>query len=1017
MEKLIDHLKPKTFNKVGYCFIILWIIIGAILLVIFAEMEISESSDFRCAAKLEKMDLVRAKCFQQYSNRYSQSSFPVYAFVILNFILCGFFCVIYSVYVESKVHRLLDDRQRPPESRQRLPKSRRLSGAYICQLAGRLALGILFIVIETQLLYPSNYPSNFDCNLTPETTGAAANSSASNIQNTTYECNNQRATPKIFWLDAVIGVNAFFAVIILIEMVWIFSRARNRENFLEDSQFLADHLPSGQQLEPVQTPPQGPTQQEPQQVSQETPLEELSSLNNYRQASQVQEPPQGTPQQEPEQVSQETPPEELPSSPIKRLKEFIIKHTEKLPDLEALFQPNHGEGERIEDLKLDSIYTNLVLIPDRAKYDFSGNRQQQLKEYPKPKENFQPLKGPEDIFAKLKKKKILFVGRPGIGKTMFCTKMIRDWAREKLFIKTQNGQITELNFAFLIKFRRLNSVDKLSLRQLLEMSEYLPKGYLSDQVWKCILDHPDKVLMLFDGLDEFHDISSTVSEEVNKKYRQSDHEDEMPLATLYSKIVNEELLPGSAVVTSIRPSAVSSVTRLPFDRTVEILGFSSQAVKEYVKNFTKDAAENLSDAGETTAAENLTGAGETAAKNMSNAGEATAAENLSDARETAAENLSGAGKKIWQHISTNMNLFSLCYIPVNCFIICSCLLQILVYFKESGKNLTGVGLPTKLTQIYKRAVKLFYLKHNEQYRFKRLTRKEMLSDNLPPEVEKKFKPLGKVAFNGIKERRLIFVKSEVKGLENSSLFHQMPDRQIGPFEYEAQFCFMHLTMQEFLAAKHITDTMKKSKLRRFVSDNIKKGEWQVVLQFVAGLLGERDDKSIQIFTSLLPVKTEMISDEMTQWPTDSDKHLALTIIKCLYEGSKLNVIHPIVQNKLDSINCNIVDFSDCDLAPADCTALMHLLKNMKQISRIDLSFNHIGSLGCVEIKKLLESDKSKLTRLDLMANGIGDEGLVHLSQGIKTSELTWLNLRLNKDTTPEALQRFREDNPNCWVEF
>ena len=975
MEKLIDHLKPKTFNKVGYCFIILWIIIGAILLVIFAEMEISESSDFRCAAKLEKMDLVRAKCFQQYSNRYSQSSFPVYAFVILNFIFSGFFCVIYSVYVESKVDRLLE-RQQPPESRQRLPKSRRLSGAYICQLAARFALGILFIVLETQLLYPSSYPSNFDCNLTPETSVAEANSSAGNIQNTTYECNNQRATPKTFWLDAVIGVNAFFAVIILIEMVWIFSRARKRENFLEDSQFLADHLPSGQQ------------RQEPEQVSEQTPLEDLPSSNVH--------------------------------AFIERLKKIIIKHTEKFPDLEALFQPNHGEGERIEDLKLDSIYTNLVLIPDRAKYDFSGNREEQLKEYPMRKENLQPLEGPEDIFTEPEKKKILLVGRPGIGKTMFCTKMIRDWAREKLFIKSQDGQDTELKFAFLIKFRRLNSVDKLSLRQLLEMSEYLQKGCLSDQVWKYILDHPEEVLMLFDGLDEFHDISSTVSEEVltsYNKYRQSDHEDEIPLATLYSKIVNEELLPGSAVVTSIRPSAVSSVTRLPFKRTVEILGFSSQEVEEYVKNFTKDAAENLSDAGETTAAENLTGAGETPAKNMSNAGEATAAENLGDARETAAENLSDAGKKIWQHISTNMNLFSLCYIPVNCFIICSCLLQILVYFKESGKNLTGVGLPTKLTQIYKRAVKLFYFKHNEQYRFKRLTRKEMLSDNLPPKMEKKFKRLGKVAFNGIKERRLIFVKSEVHGLENSSLFHQMPDRQISPFEYEAQFCFMHLTMQEFLAAKYITDTMNEEELRRFVSDNIEKGEWQVVLQFVAGLLGERDDKSIEIFTSLLPVKTEKISDGMTQWPTDSDKHLALTIIKCLYEGSKFNVINPLVQNKLDSINCDSVDFSLCRLAPADCTALVHIIKNMKQISRIDLSYNHIASLGCEEIKKLLESDKSQLTRLDLMHNRIGDEGLVHLSQGIKTSELTVLYLRGNEDITPEAKQRFQEDNPNCWVEF
>ena len=245
----------------------------------------------------------------------------------------------------------------------------------------------------------------------------------------------------------------------------------------------------------------------------------------------------------------------------------------------------------------------------------------------------------------------------------------------------------------------------------------------------------------------------------------------------------------------------------------------------------------------------------------------------------------------------------------------------------------------------------------------------------------------------------------------------MPDRQIGPFKYEAQFCFMHLTMQEFLAAKYITDTMNEEELRRFVSDNIKKGEWQVVLQFVAGLLGERDDKSIEIFTSLLPVKTEKISDGMTRWPTDSDTHLALTIIKCIYEGSKSDEIHPLVQMKLDSINCDSVYFNNCGLAPADCTALVHIIKNMKQISRIDLTVNHNGSLGCVEIKKMLESERSQLTSLYLVSNGIGDEGLVHLSKGIKTSKLTVLWLSGNEDITPEAKQRFREDNPNCRVYF
>ena len=914
MERLIDLVKPKTYNKVGYCFIILWIIIEVTLIGIFAEMETSESSDFRCATKLEKMDLVRARCLEQYTNRHSKSSFPVYAFAILNFIFSGFFCVIYSIYVDSKVDRLLDpEAQHPPETR-------RLFGAYFCQLAARFAFGILFAFLR--LLYPSNYPSNFDCHLTPQTS-PVANASAGNNHNTTYECHNQIATQKTFWLDAMSVVNGLFAFIILLEIILILSRAKNGGNFMEDSKFFADHFRNVNRVQP----------QEPeQQDSQESPL----------------------------------------SSFLEKMRKSIKENTEK--PIKGVYKNNPGEGET-KDLYIDKIYTKLLLHPNRAQYDFPEDRLQQLKVYPKPKKqedldtkNLHP-KGPEDIVDS-ENKKILLVGRPGIGKTLFCTKFIRDWASGGVFNKTQDTKI-HFEIAFLIKFRNFNSppAETVSLRELLASAEYSQTKCLADEVWNYILENPEKVLILFDGMDELLDHSRIAVETVKDNYKDM-VEEKMPLAALYSKIVSGKILPRAFVLTTTRPTAVSSIKDLTYDKTYQILGFASEEVKEYVENFTKNAAENSS----------------------------------------------GAGEKIWQHISTNMNLFSLCYIPVNCYIICSCLLQVLKFYRKQGNDFIGVGLPTKLTEIYKQAVKLFYFRHNEQYRDKPLSRDQIESDNLPPGVEEKFKPLGEVAFNGIKERRLVFGKSEVQGLENSELFHQMPDRQIGPFKHEAQFCFMHLTMQEFLAAKYITDTMNEEELRGFVSDSIKKGEWQVVLQFVAGLLGERDDKSIEIFTSLLPVKTEK-RGKMTRWPTHSDRYLALTIIKCLHEGSKLNVIHPLVQMKLDSINCNIVDFSDCSLAPADCTALVHIMKNMKQISLINLSRNHIGSLGCVEIKKLFESDKSQLTSLYLGHNGIGDEGLVHLSQGIKTSRLTELYLSFNRDITPEAKQRFRKDNPNCKVSF
>ena len=87
----------------------------------------------------------------------------------------------------------------------------------------------------------------------------------------------------------------------------------------------------------------------------------------------------------------------------------------------------------------------------------------------------------------------------------------------------------------------------------------------------------------------------------------------------------------------------------------------------------------------------------------------------------------------------------------------------------------------------------------------------------------------------------------------------MPDLEAPaqrPFEKpKAQFCFTHLTIQEFLAAKHVTDTMNDAELQKFVSDHIKDGAWQVVIQFVAGLLSCQEEPLIDIFTALLPVST------------------------------------------------------------------------------------------------------------------------------------------------------------------
>ena len=937
MESLKDFLTPKTFNRISYVAVICWILYGVTLLSIFAAMENSDS--FRCGAKLQNKDVVRAKCSDQYKKQYNKSGIPVYGFVIANFSLIVTVCVIYSQLVKPRVDEVeRASRRRADAESQNNDDNRpkpRLFVAYFCQLATRFAIGIIFIVLQTQVLYPDNFPSSFHCQIAAAS-DAASVSTTSNIQNSTmYECYNEQATKKTSWMNAVIVGNGVLALIILIEIICILAlgvKKRKEKEFLEVFlEYLLNHRSrEPQELEHEQRLIERPERPE---RSQEEELQDVSTQkrpqDQERQLAQedsVQVPssPMGPKEQQLEKPSVIT---EFIESQKKRIRES----TEPDRDLKALFPEKPGEGKN-KDLKLDNIYTKLSLIKDRARYKIAGNRQEQLKVFPMPQEKSQQITREKIVDAQ--SKKILIVGRPGIGKTLFLTKWIRDWASDKAF----NGEL----LPFFLKFRKFNSVRELGLRRLLSTSEYSETD-LSDQVWDYIRKNPERVLILFDGLDEFLDRSS-----IAKAANYEDLEKQMPLSALFYNIVEGNLLRGATVLTTTRPSAVEEVYRhLRFDKTIEILGFASEQVKDYVENFANDE-----------------------------------------------EDVQDAGKKIWEHIKTNMNIFSLCYIPVNCLIICSCLLQILKF------QLTGVDFPTSLTEIYQRCVKIFFFRHDEHR--EDLRREDINSKDLPPEVEKKIKPLAKLAFDGLTQKRLIFGQKEVpEDLVNCALFHRLPDSRHGAFTYEAQYCFIHLTMQEFLAAKHITETMKGEELRAFIADHIKNGEWQLVLQFVAGLLGEQ---SIKIFTDLLPKTTEEKDERklmlnwslegrtVTCWPTHSKKDLALTLLKCIQETNESGSV---VQSKLEEIGFNAVDFSDCRLAPADCTAVVHFIKRVQQISLINLSGNNIGSLGCVEIVKLFDNTNCQLRGLNLAANGITDEGVKQLSSVLANSQLRSLNLWRN----------------------
>ena len=499
MEGLKDLLAPKTLHWFSYVANVCWILLGIILSAIFLDIENSEPRfDFRCGSNGDK-ELIRGKCYEQYDKQYNK--FPVYGFVIINFIVTASVCGIYSQAVKSRVEELErnmhQDVEQQTQQRNNNLTERKLFKAYRLQLLARVVLGIFFVVLQTKLLYPLSFPSNFKCNLTRDEIFSDITASASRNETLTptsrYECHNQRAAKKTFWADAVIVVTGSIAFLVFIECLYLLSRAKKVERFTVDSKFYKYYLSSNE--------PNPSTAEQEQELSST-----ISAINS---------------------VASSTILNNLVVSSIEQMKKHVREVTKRpYKDLKSPFD-DPGEGR---DLKLDEIFTNLIVYRGRASYNFSGDRGKQLKEYHKANKKLTPTL-PGQIFDP-EKQKILVVGRPGIGKTMFSTKILRDWASDDLLNETQKSQI-DFKVAFLVKLRMFNFTDKeLNLRELLDHSEY--STTLSEETWSYIRENPQRVLIIFDGFDEY-----SRKAEINKddvQYRNSE-EDRMPVHFLLKKIL------------------------------------------------------------------------------------------------------------------------------------------------------------------------------------------------------------------------------------------------------------------------------------------------------------------------------------------------------------------------------------------------------------------------------------------------------------------------------------------------
>ena len=128
------------------------------------------------------------------------------------------------------------------------------------------------------------------------------------------------------------------------------------------------------------------------------------------------------------------------------MKESIKRETE--------FQPKLLDLPTISNMKTDEIFTNLLIQHGRKPVEEQNEmgRRELLGRYGQVSGT--RVEHCQEIFLRntndeKNPKSILLTGKAGIGKTVFCQKLIRDWADGQLFHSTANAQIRDFKFCIL----------------------------------------------------------------------------------------------------------------------------------------------------------------------------------------------------------------------------------------------------------------------------------------------------------------------------------------------------------------------------------------------------------------------------------------------------------------------------------------------------------------------------------------------------------------------------------------
>ncbi len=146
---------------------------------------------------------------------------------------------------------------------------------------------------------------------------------------------------------------------------------------------------------------------------------------------------------------------------------------------------------------------------------------------------------------------------------------------------------------------------------------------------------------------------------------------------------------------------------------------------------------------------------------------------------------------------------------------------------------------------------------------------------------------------------------------------------------KTQFCFIHLTIQEFLAARHVTETFSPADIKKFISNNLRSHQWHLVLQFIAGLLGKKKTMSDSEYKDCIMVFAEGFKQTHDTMELNYNRVFGM---KCLRERGHKGIAKDVC--KTTGIKDVSALYSGHDnISPSDWEAVTFVCKHMENLSR------------------------------------------------------------------------------------